>query len=630
MHQLDEQRAIINAPAHFRIFVEAQPGTGKTAVACARVVRLIRDEDLNPSSILMISFTRTAVAEMKTRIRQWIQDGQATAINIATLDQTAFSFGIGCGQEFEELMGSFDDNIENAIKQLEDENPTLIEYISGLNHVIIDEAQDITGSRIRLVSLLLTHLRKDAGVTIFADRAQSIYGFTTDIDEKTEAEKSFVDHFDFQNNGYQCLELTKIHRTDDPALLALFRDTRKAVMERKEGWNKPLSVIEQIRKSGPFRGNETEKLFLQDGDLVLFRKRVAALIASQFCPDLFRLRLPGYPSAVFPWIGLCFWDWKKPLITRGEFESLWKKVPVPLHDGFYVDKAWNLLTHFAADRRNNIDLSRLRAIIARPRPPVELCYLDYGARGPIFSTIHASKGREADRVFLMLPRDGDLAASNKGLDAEEEARVYYVGATRVRKEFFHGIAATMFGAGRLDEKGNRIVEVRSINKLPKFQFGLAGDLNETDLISREYELCSSEEQAVTNHQNLIDLWQSAVQNGDVPNVTGHLKQIEIRRVEQYLYSFNASRKIIAWSGPGLKQDLWATANKLQKKTKYGKLRPPDEINHLRLIGLRTCAIPPNPAVEGSVHEPFSTSGFFIAPMIVGFPSVFFIFQKKRR
>ena len=86
-------------------------------------------------------------------------------------------------------------------------------------------------------------------------------------------------------------------------------------------------------------------------------------------------------------------------------------------------------------------MKRLRTLLSQPRPPIELCYPDCGGYGPIFSTIHASKGREADRVILMLPRKLESAiAKNKTVrqDMLEEARVYYVGATRVKKRFGSG------------------------------------------------------------------------------------------------------------------------------------------------------------------------------------------------
>ncbi len=64
---LPVQEEIIKAPANARLFVEAAPGTGKTAVACARVGHLLQ-QGHTAGCIHLVSFTRTAVAEIRNRI----------------------------------------------------------------------------------------------------------------------------------------------------------------------------------------------------------------------------------------------------------------------------------------------------------------------------------------------------------------------------------------------------------------------------------------------------------------------------------------------------------------------------------------------------------------------------------
>jgi hypothetical protein len=296
--------------------------------------------------------------------------------------------------------------------------------------------------------------------------------------------------------------------------------------------------------------------------------------------------------------------------------------------------AWDLLIMLASDRRSsNIDVTRLRTLVGRPRPPVELCYHEYGSIGPVFSTIHASKGREADRVFLMLPRNLEYLESDRGskLDPEEEARVYYVGATRVRKEFSHGVAQTMIGAGGLDDSGRRVVQIPfKIQAAPKFQFGLIGDLDESLLITRLESLCESEKEAARRMETLVSLWHETLLGGTCHQVKAISRQLRVNGEQNFYYALQCNGHLIGWSGLSLMKDLWSAAKKTCSKTGTFNLRPPDEISPLRLIGLRKCAVPSNPAIEGTLHEPFATSGFFLAPMVVGFPSFYFKFYKKRR
>jgi ATP-dependent exoDNAse (exonuclease V) beta subunit len=63
----DQQRAAVEASGE--VFVSAGAGTGKTAVLVERVVRAILDRGLDVDSILVITYTRRAAGELRTRIR---------------------------------------------------------------------------------------------------------------------------------------------------------------------------------------------------------------------------------------------------------------------------------------------------------------------------------------------------------------------------------------------------------------------------------------------------------------------------------------------------------------------------------------------------------------------------------
>ena len=62
-----EQREVIDAGPQERLLVVAGPGSGKTQVAAMRLVRLLRS-GLHPAQILVLSFSRSAVATLTKRI----------------------------------------------------------------------------------------------------------------------------------------------------------------------------------------------------------------------------------------------------------------------------------------------------------------------------------------------------------------------------------------------------------------------------------------------------------------------------------------------------------------------------------------------------------------------------------
>src|SRR5437773_10565787 len=62
-----EQRRAVDARG--LVFVSAGAGTGKTAVLVERFVRAVCDEGVDVESILVITYTRKAAAELRSRIR---------------------------------------------------------------------------------------------------------------------------------------------------------------------------------------------------------------------------------------------------------------------------------------------------------------------------------------------------------------------------------------------------------------------------------------------------------------------------------------------------------------------------------------------------------------------------------
>ena len=112
-------------------------------------------------------------------------------------------------------------------------------------------------------------------------------------------------------------------------------------------------------------------------------------------------------SSSGPWLGWLLGEAVQAILGREDFDNLWESrasLCAAPFEGEQRDACWKLLHRLAAGSRpDTLDLVHMRDIIARARPPVELCYPELGLRGPILGTIHASKGREADEVVLVMP-----------------------------------------------------------------------------------------------------------------------------------------------------------------------------------------------------------------------------------
>lgn len=645
----EEQSDIIQSRPEARLLVEAGPGTGKTAVACARVASLI-DQGVNASSILMFSFTRTAVAELRARIRGFSSNPEIAAVRIATLDSQAWFFRYGTGADFESLTGTFESNIAETIQLLQSGNDVLDEYLASTGHLIVDEAQDLTSIRARFVAELIEKLSPTCGVTVFADKCQGIYGFTNDFEDEASENGTFVESFPFQNKGFENRTLTTLHRTSDVDIIAAFAAARKAVVEQCD-W--PTKVVETIQEySCKVDGSINDSI---DQDcLVLYRRRAQALMDAQHYPYYHRLRMSGLPACIHPWIGAMFAKYTESSINLEQFLELWEStvnVDSLLYKNIASHEAWNLLHAHAAARYGGINLVRLRELLCRSRPHADFLIPDYGMWGPIFSTIHGSKGREAESVVLMLPRnERTLVIPDDQPNAQrrnsEESRVYYVGATRAKCSLEYDDAKSLIGASSVN--GGRVWHSyqrgRGKPATACVQFGMSGDLDETALVRSDF--CDSKENAVANFEALLKLHRKHVNDtSDMPPALD--LQLEPREVDgqlEWRYRLQLgnneeeSEQVYGWLNASVGRDLFQVAKEMEKRVCVSKLQPPTQIKGyvnkdeefqpaLRLLGLRTIVVSPENSDE--LYEPFRSSGFLVAPIISGFSSIMFQFARKQ-
>ncbi len=95
---IEQLEVIMESPTSWQL-VAAGPGSGKSAAACQRVAYLV-DEGVPPSRILLVSFTRTAVAELRDRIVSYAVAGErARSVRISTIDSHAWSCRAGFDDE---------------------------------------------------------------------------------------------------------------------------------------------------------------------------------------------------------------------------------------------------------------------------------------------------------------------------------------------------------------------------------------------------------------------------------------------------------------------------------------------------------------------------------------------------
>ncbi|MFI1382042.1 UvrD-helicase domain-containing protein [Embleya sp. NPDC020886] len=428
-----EQRQIIEQPARTPLFVTAGAGTGKTHTLTRRLELLVEREDLDAGNILVLTFSRAAVRELRTRLAR-DTDG-ARGIRVLTFDAWALEVlgAVEATVDWHRL--SFDHRINEVTTAITSGKTDHVH--ADLAHVLIDEVQDLVGIRQLMVRALLE--RFDAGFTLVGDPAQAIYGFqTADSTGRRFGAGDFVTWL----RTFFADELVEL--TLETNFRARTAETRKVLRHAS------VLAVEgsDAAKRDLHRALRTELLELEDfGDLavpfvrdalsaghettaILCRDNGQALLIAE---ELHRgridhsVRRAASDHVVPGWVDTMLRS-ADPVMSRVVFlEALGRLAP-----DLDPDRTWRSLRNAVGrGSPNTLDLSGLHAAVAKGSIGDELS--DRAATLLSVSTTHRAKGSEFDRVLVVDP--GDLPDAGF-VDAAEEARVLFVAMTRARESLY--------------------------------------------------------------------------------------------------------------------------------------------------------------------------------------------------
>ncbi len=607
------QKCVIESDRSARLIVEAGPGTGKTAVSCARLAFLIREKGVQPSKCWMISFTRTAVAEIRARLYGYLGE-DSFSVKVATIDAQAWAIHSGFDAAAS-LTGSYERNIEDVLKLVRT-SEEVQDYLDGIEHLILDEAQDFVGGRADLIQEIVQALNPETGITVFADEAQAIYGFA-DGSLGTGDGKSLLGRLQGSKKlRFEDVALDTVHRTKAIGLLRIFTDVRKILTKSppKRG------VFDEI-KSGILRHANSNTLTNQSlvidalpaNTLILFRKRSQALEKSQFAECPHSLRLQGYSVNLPPWIALCFWDYQQSHIDKQSFAKLWlERVESRCPPDYDMADAWDRLVRAGGGPDGSIDLKLLRIRLGKFSAPVELTSNDFGLPGPVIGTIHASKGREADNVILLMHEVGEF--ENTSAEADE-ARVLFVGSTRARSTLRVGKTTKWTGSSIETNRAYRKVPDQYKKQKDKvtcmIEVGRPEDISASGFVGRS---AMSQPDAVKAQAWLADRAGAMVTGLNLKSEADHNYDFKLFVPDTAL--------LLGWLSPRFRSDMWEVAKALAAGVGR-KVNPPSRVAYVKALGSRTVVVPPDSSELGSLHSPWAQTGFLLAPRVASFTSAGF-------
>ena len=462
-----EQKKVVFARASAQLLVQAGPGTGKTHCLLKRLEFLAKEEELEPGSeILVLSFSVAAVAEVKSRLKDAVEKESITEdllrTQIRTFDSFASRFIIDVTGR-ESLTGDYETRIERATELIRS-NEKAMEELQRYRHVLVDEIQDLVGSRAEMTLQILRQL--DCGFTLLGDSAQGIYDFQIsdqpDAMTSTEFLNQIREFFPERDTNIKFQRNYRIR--GNPVLEKISEKGRKLILNNKpmaaaylfEEYQFLESLGELSNPSVPnnFRNNRSCFLCRDNGQVY----RLASCLKSM--DRSFRIQKRRDEKTVPYWVGWLFLGWSSSEIRKRDFIPLFEE---RLGDGSMdSQEIWDALLRIVRQRKNSIllDLNLLRQALRTDAvfPETEVS-TDHDL---ILSTIHRSKGREFDQVAVVV---GDDQGIEEAIDsdeplvdenAEDETRVLFVGLTRARNKLYRLDAGRRDGLRR--NKVNRWVE----------------------------------------------------------------------------------------------------------------------------------------------------------------------------
>ena len=346
------QKIVSLKSVNSRLLVLAGPGTGKTHTMIRRLAYLILEEGIQShNEILVLSFSRAAVAEIKQRLVNLVKEIKADDlrfINVRTFDSLATRMLIAVDEESELNTLDYDARIDLAVRRLSDPDSEIAQLISHYRHLVVDEIQDLVGVRARFVFRLLQ--LSNNGFTLLGDPAQGIYDYLVRKENDGPTSQEFLSQV--RNTWKQDLiehTLSTNHRvTSDSADVA--SQTREIIMAGNKSdlaaYRSMKKIVSDLPQIGTVFSPSIEVFDNnQERNAVLCRTNSDVLFAYH------ALRQNGLSVVIPPtleerglpaWVAQVFMDWTIPQISHDEFLIQWAR-RIGEHIEIQPNQAWRLI-----------------------------------------------------------------------------------------------------------------------------------------------------------------------------------------------------------------------------------------------------------------------------------------------
>lgn len=414
------QEKIITDKESKYIVVAAGPGSGKTFVLVRKLASLILMEDIKSEKLLMLTFSRAAATEFSRRLSELIGNA-AKYVEIRTFHSYAFDI---LGQR-----GTLEKNDEIVKKAVEEIRANRVERSRITKSIlVIDEAQDMSADEFALVEELISH-NEDLRIIAVGDDDQNIYSFRGSDSEyfNSFVTKYQASKYDMLENFRSCRTIvdaancfaeTIPFRMKTASSVAVRSEKGCTCMVRHSSCNFEQAIVNDII-SRHLQGKTAVLTFTNEDALVIMamlkRQNInAKLVQSNENFNLYDLKEFRCMTEYFKKDIVVNKDRWNEAIGQIKKQNAGSRCLYLLENCIQILESLYPGDKYVSDIIAFICESKLEDFASDSRD----------AECVTISTIHKSKGKEFDNVFISLKGLADLNAANK--------RAVYVAMTRAK------------------------------------------------------------------------------------------------------------------------------------------------------------------------------------------------------